>query len=268
MLLKAAGKDRYSCTAPSSEVSGLYFYYYISAFDSSANVARSDVYTLDVGDFDWTLDKTDEIVVVRTRTATVELALEPINRFSKAVTIRVAGSPPAGVSVRPVSSQVTPPTPAIIQITSTRDAELARRYDIEVDATYSPATGSAVQIIRSITLVLTVTDFDFDVTPSYQKIVRSTSTDKDVVYAMPLTVYDAFVAPSGFVVTINGLPDKTSWKLMFVEYIIYEDQRTLMRCNLVITVETGAKKGLYLFNVFVTANGIVHDKTNIQLEIE
>jgi hypothetical protein len=156
----------------------------------------------------------------------------------------------------------------MIQITSTGDAELARRYDIEVDATYSPATGSAVQIIRPITLVLTVTDFDFDVTPSYQKIVRSTSTDKDVVYAMPLTVYDAFVAPSGFVVTINGLPDKTSWKLMFVEYIIYEDQRTLMRCNLVITVETGAKKGLYLFNVFVTANGIVHDKTNIQLEIE
>ncbi len=266
MLLKAAGKDTYSYTVPSSEVSGLYFYYYISAFDTSSNVARSNVYTLDVGDFDWTIDKTDEIVVVRTRSATVDLPLDPINKFSKAVTIRIAGSAPAGVSVRPVSAQVTPPASARLQITSTGDAELARRFEIEVDAVYTPATGSAVQIIRPIILVLTVTDFDFDVTPAYQKIVR-TSTDKDVTYTMPLTVYDGFVAPSGFLVTINGLPEKTSWKLVFVGYVIGNDQKTLMTYNLVITVESGAKKALYLFNVIITANGIMHDKTNIQLEI-
>jgi hypothetical protein len=161
---------------------------------------------------------------------------------------------------------VVPPASAKLQITSTGDAELARRYEIEVDAVYTPATGSAVQIIRPMTLVLTVTDFDFDVTPSYQKIVRS-STDKEATYVMPLTVHDGFVAPTGFLVTINGLPDKTSWKLVYVSYVIDNEQKVLMTYNLVITVESGATKGLHLFNVVITAGGMTHTESNIQLEI-
>ena len=43
---------------------------------------------------------------------------------------------------------------------------MVSKYNVEIDAIYSPPAASAVQIIRKTTLVLTVTDFDLDVTPS------------------------------------------------------------------------------------------------------
>lgn len=269
MLLKAAEKDTYSYTIPSSEIAGVYVNYYISAFDGSGNVVRTDVYNLSVGDFDWRYDKTDEVIVVRSITRQVILDLEPINAFNKPVTIRVIGSAPAGVSVRPLSAQVTPPNPAILEVRSTKDSEIVRKYEMEIDAVYSPPGASAVQIMRSTTLVLTVTDFDLDVSPSYLESQRG--TDKEATYTLKLKVFDGFTVPNGFQISVTGLPDHTSWRLVLVDYRINENQLSEVTYNLVVKVESGAKTGLYLFSVKITAavsgGTISHDKSNIQLKI-
>lgn len=270
MLLRAAEEDTYSYTVPSSEIAGVYVQYYISAFDTSGNVARTDVYLLAVGDFDWVSDVTDEVIVVRTMTTQVKLDLTPINEFNKAVAIRVVGSPPAGVSIRPVSAQVVPPNAATLEIRSTADAERVQKYDIEIDAVYSPPAASAVQIIRRTTLVLTVTDFDLDVTPNYLESGRG--TDKQATYTMTMKIYDGFTAPNGFQISVTGLPEHTSWQLVLVSQKISGEQLMETVYNLVVKVESGAKTGLYLFAVKISAvpssgGTITHDKSNIQLKI-
>jgi len=269
MLLKAAGKDTYSYTIPSSEISGVYINYYISAFDSSGNVARTDVFNTGIGDFDWVVDKTDEVVAVRTIATQVRIDLQPINGFSKPVTIKVVGSPPAGVSIRPLSASVVPPNPAILDIRSTGDSERVSKYPLEIDAVYSPPGASAVQIIRRTTLVLTVTDFDLDVTPSYLESQRG--TDKEATYTMTMKVYDGFTVPKSFQISVDGLPEHTSWKLVLVSHRISDDGLVEMVYNLVVKVESGTKTGLYLFAVTISAatsgGTITHDKSNIQLKV-
>jgi hypothetical protein len=269
MLLRAAGKDTYSYTVPSSDIAGVYVQYYISAFDTSGNVARTDVYNLSVGDFDWVSDKSDEVVAVRTITTRVSLDTYPINDFDRPVTIKVAGSVPAGVSIRPLSAQVVPPNPVVLQITSTKDSELVQKYNVEIDAVYSPPAASAVQIVRVTTLVLTVTDFDLTVTPSYVESQRG--TDKYATYTATLTAYNGLTALQGFQFSISGLPDHTSWKLEVVSYKIDEDGKAVSIYNLVMKVESSVPTGLYLFTVKVTAQttggNISHDVENIQLKV-
>jgi proteasome lid subunit RPN8/RPN11 len=269
MLLRAAGQDTYSYTVPSSEIAGVYIQYYITAFDTSGNVARTDIYNLSIGDFDWVSDKTDEVVAVRTIPTTVTLETYPINGFNRAVTIKVVGSVPAGVSIRPLSAQVVPPNPAILQITSTKDSEMVTKYDVEIDAVYSPPSASAIQIIRRTTLVLTVTDFDLDVTPLYMESGRG--TDVYVSYTVKLSVHDGFTALDGFKFSVTGLPDRTSWKLELVSYKIDENGLATSVYNLVIKVESNAPTGLFLFTVLVSARStggsISHDVENIQLKV-
>jgi len=270
MLLKAAGKDTYSYTIPSSEISGVYIQYYISAWDGSNNVIRTEVYNLSVGDFDWASDKTDEVVIVRQMTNQVLLPLETINGFNKPVAIRVVGSAPAGVSIRPAAAQVAPPSPAVLQITSTKDSELVQKYEMEIDAIYSPLGASAVQIIRRTTLVLTVTDFDLDVSPAYMESGRG--TDKEVSYTLTLRAYDGFTAPNGFQFSITGLPDHTSWKLVLVSYKIDNEGVATSTYSLVIKVESNAPTGLFLFTVNITAattgGTVSHDSTTTPIQLK
>jgi len=273
MLLKAAGQNTYSYTIPSSEMSGVYVQYYISAFDTSNNVVRTDVYNLSVGDFNWSSDKTDEVIVTRTITSRISLALTPINGFSKAVTIRIAGSAPAGVSIRPVSGQVVPPNPVTLEITSTTDSQLVREYAVEIDAVYSPPSLSSVQIVRKTTLVLTVTDFDFDITPTYQKVTVPSyyTTPNNATYSLVMNVYHGFNVPNGFKISVSGLPAYTSSELVLVDYKINQDDTATVTYNLVVIVQPRVTTGLYLFTVTISAattgGTISHNQTSIQVEI-
>jgi proteasome lid subunit RPN8/RPN11 len=270
MLLRAAGGNTYSYTVPSSEISGVYVQYYISAYDGSGNVVRTEVYNLSVGDFIWSNDKTDEVVVIRQMTSQVSLPLETINGFSKLVTLRVVGSAPAGVSVRPVASQVIPPNPGVLQISSTSDAQLVQKYEMEIDAVYSPAGASAVQIVRTTTLVLTITDFDFDISPTYMESGRG--TDVYVSYTLTLRVYDGFVATNNFQFSVTGLPDHTSWQLILVSYKIDNTGLATSVYSLQVKVESNAPTGLFLFNVNIsaaTSGGTVsHDPTTTPIQLK
>ena len=268
MLLKAAGKDTYSFTLPGSEVSGLFINYYITAFDTSGNTARSDVYTLSVGDFQWTRDRTDEVIVTRTIAQIVSIDIDPINSFSRAVTIKVVGPVPLGVLIAPINSQVVPPQKAQLRITTADNAQLFSRAEVEIDAVYVPPGGGAIQIIRSTTLILTVTDFDMEV---FSPPVPEVHPDKEITYTLELKTYDGFTAPNGFQISVNSLPAKATWKLVLVDYRIDKGQMADMKYDLVIDVESGTKTGLYLFSVVITVvrsdGTISHDVTNIQLKV-
>ncbi len=268
MLLKAAGKDTYSYTLPSADVSGLYINYYISAFDGSGNAARSDVYNLEVGDFVWVQDRTD-VVVTRTIVSSIRLEMEPINAFARAVTIKIAGSPPLGVQIRPVSTQVVPPNPAVLEIRTTDNAQLVSDYEVEVDAVYSPPGVSAVQIIRKTTLVLTVTDFDFELFAPDGTHVKP---DKEITYVMRMRVYNGFTTPDGFKISVTGLPDKATWKFVLDDYRIDNEEMSEVTYDLVIEIASGTKTGLYLFAITITAatsgGSITHYISNIQLNVD
>jgi hypothetical protein len=269
MLLKAAGKDVYSYTLQSASVSGVYVNYYISAFDGSGNVVRSDVYNLNVGDFRWKYDSTD-VIATRTIVKSVQLELEPINGFQRAVKIKVAGQVPLGVQIVSLDAQIVPPSPARLEIRTTDNAQLVSNFEVEIDAVYSPPGVSAVQIIRSTTLKMTVTDFDFDVSPIYVEV----RTNHNATYTMTMQVYDGFTTPNGFTFYIDParLPDKATWKLMLVDYKIDANQQAIFTFNLIINVPSGSKTNqLYLFDLKITAQTtggtITHTKDNIQLKV-
>ena len=276
MLLRAACSTGstciYSYTIPSSEISGVYIQYYISAFDTSNNQVRTEVINLPLGDFAWATDKTDEMTVVRQITTQIPLALQTVNGFAKPVTIRVAGAAPAGVSIRPISTQVTPPSPAVLQVTSTKDSQLVQKYDIEIDATYSPTGASAIQIIRRMTLVLTVTDFDISVTPTFMQSGRGTNVYVD--YTLTLKVSAGMTAINGFKISITGLPTGTSYQLILIKYQIGQDGTATSTYDLSIKVESNAPSGLFLFNVAASADTsggtITHDVASggVQLQLK
>ena len=274
MLLKAACSNppcTYSYTLPSSEVSGLNVQYYVSAYDTSSppTIVRTDTYTLDVGDFNWRDDKTG-ITAVRQIESSVSLPLEPIHNFNEPVTIKVVTQAPLGVRIAPATAQVRPPNPAILQITSTDRAQTTSKYDVEIDAVYAVR---GVQITRSTTLELTLTDIALDVSPTYQKTKRcSTSsrcsaTNENALYTVTLTVYDGFTSPSGIELYPSGLPDHTSYELLLVDHKIAADGTETLVYNLRIIADLNAKEDKYLFSMVVKSGTITHSVDNIQLEI-
>jgi len=269
MLLRAAGKDTYSYTLPGSEISGLFINYYITAFDTYGNTARSDVYTLSVGDFKWHYDRTDEVVVTRTIARTVAIDIDPINTFARAVTIKIVGPVPLGVLITPVSSQVVPPAPAQLRITTADNAQLVSGAEVEIDAVYIPPGGGAIQIIRSSMLILTVTDFALDV---FSPPVPEVHPDKEITYTVKLKIYDGFTVPDGFQIKVDGLPDKATWKLVLSDYRIDKGEMADITYDLVVKVATGTKAQLYLFKLtFIasTSGGtIIHYVSNIQLKVD
>ena len=244
MLLEASCSGSvctYSYTLPPSEASGVYVQYYISAYDTSSppNVVRTDVYLLPCGYFDWDIDKT-EVTVVRTLPSEVQIRLDSINGFNKPVTIRVVGAAPLGVDIAPVSAQVVPPNSAVLMITSTDNAQIVQKDDIEVDAVYSVG---AIQVIRSTILELTVTDFDIDVQPT--TLTARTCTDVDTCatydgfYTLTLTVYQGMNAPNEIKVSVAGLPNLITWQLILVSDRIAADGTETLTYNLRMHVEPG-----------------------------
>jgi len=274
MLAKAAGCTgtcTYAYTLPASEVAGLYIQYYIAVYDTASppNVVRTDVYTLDVGDFNWRDDKT-EVVVVRQVQSSVTLPLTSIHNFNEPVTIRITTQPPLGVRIVATSAQVRPPNSAVLTITSTDKAQISYKYEIEIDAVYAV---HAVQIIRSTTLQLTVTDFDVEVSPTYDKTERCSNTascndrTEYALYTVTLTVYDGFTSPNGIKLSTSGLPDHTTNEVLFVDHKIAADETETLTYHLRIRADTSSKVDKYLFSVVITAGNIKHSVDNIIFEI-
>jgi proteasome lid subunit RPN8/RPN11 len=261
MLLKASCSSSvctYSYTLPPSEASGVYVQYYISAYDTSSppNVVRTETYVLPLGYFDWGIDKT-EVTVVRTIATEVPIRLASINSFNKPVTIRIATAAPLGVDVTAVNTQVVPPNSAILRITSTDNAQIVQKYDVEVDAVYSVG---AIQVIRSTILELTVTDFSIGVEPG--SLQGRTCTDVqtcatyDAFYTLTLTVYQGMNAPNGIKVSVTGLPTQITYQLILVSDSISAEGTETLTYNLRVHVQPGLSvslPALYILTVTATA---------------
>jgi hypothetical protein len=261
MLLKASCSGTvctYSYTLPASEASGVYVQYYVSAYDTSSppNVARTETYVLNLGYFDWGIDKT-EITIVRTIASQVSIRLNSINGFNKPVTIRIVSAAPLGVDITPLSTQVAPPNSAVLRITSTDNAQIVQKYDVEIDAVYSVG---AIQIIRSTILELTVTDFSIGVEPGslqarYCTDVQTCAT-YDAFYTLTLTIYQGMNAPNGIKVSVTGLPNQITYQLILVSDKISEQGTETLTYNLRVHVQSSLSTtlpALYVLTVTGTA---------------
>jgi len=272
MFIATTDTTLYSYTMPASEVSGSTVQYQISASDSSGNTVRTSTYELAVGDFNWDSAQTSEVVAVRTVTSQVSLTLNQIDGFTDNVTIKIPNSPPAGVSITPVQSQVSPPNAVVLQITSTSDSQLVQRYLVEIDAVYSPVSLSSIQVIRRTNLVLTVTDFGLTVSPTYAKVIRpSSSVNATASYVVTLSAHSGFTVPAGFVTTVTGLPSGTSWTLQMVSYAIDSSGNAQTTYKLIITVRSTATVALSQFDFKISASiqgtTVSHNVSGLQLDI-
>ena len=261
----------YSYTLPSSEISGLYVQYYISVFDTASppNVVRTDIFNLNVGDFSWR-DDTTEVVSIRQAQTGISLPLDSINGFNDPITIRILTQPPLGVRIVPISSQVRPPNAANLIITSTENAQISYKYPIQIDAVY---TVRNVQVIRSTTLQLTLTDIDIAVSPTYAKAQQCYASDscrdsnEFAQYTVTLTIYDGFVAPSGIQLFPSGLPDHTTYQILLVSQKIGTDETQTLTYSLIVRADTDSTVNRYLFSMIVKAGAVTHSVDNIQFEI-
>jgi proteasome lid subunit RPN8/RPN11 len=263
MLLKASCSGSvcpYSYTLPPSEASGVFVQYQISAYDTSSppTVARTETYLLNLGYFDWGIDKT-EVTIVRTIPSEVSIRLSSINGFNKPVTIRIVTTAPLGVDISPVSNQVAPPNSAVLRITSTDNAQIVQKDDVEIDAIYSVG---AIQIIRSTILELTVTDFSIGVEPG--SLTAKTCTDVqicatpgyDASYTLTLTIYQGMNAPNGIKVSVTGLPNLITYQLILVSDSISTQGTETLTYNLRVHVQPGLSTSLpvlYVLTVTATA---------------
>jgi len=261
----------YSYTLQSSEISGLYVQYYISVFDTASppNIIRTDIFNLNVGDFSWRDDKT-EIVAIRQAQTGVSIPLDSINGFNDLITIRILTQPPLGVRIVPISAQVRPPNAANLIITSTDSAQISYKYPIQVDAVY---TIRNVQVIRSTTLQLTLTDINIAVSPTYAKTTQCYASDscadsnEFVQYTVTLTVYDGFTAPNGIQLFPSGLPNHTSYQILLVSQKIGTDETQTLTYSLIVRADLDSTVNRYLFSMVVKAGAITHSVDNIQFEI-
>jgi hypothetical protein len=256
---------------PSSEISGVSVQYYISVFDTASppNIVRTDIYNLNVGDFSWR-DDTTEVVAIRQSQAGVSLPLNSINGFNDPVTIRILTQPPLGVRIVPTSTQVRPPGAANLVITSTENAQISSKYAIQIDAVY---TIRNVQVVRSTTLQLTLTDIAIAVSPTYAKAEqcyvtdRCTDSNEFAQYTVTLTIYDGFTAPNGIQLRPSGLPDHTSHEILLVSQTIGTDEMQTLTYSLVVRADTDSVVNRYLFSMVVTGGSVTHSVDNIQFEI-
>ena len=273
MLLSNPAGNVYSYTLPGSQVLGTFIQYYISARDTSSNVARTQVYTVPIQDFNWLASTSTEIAILRSTTTQVRLNLTSINGFNKLVAIKVAGNLPPGVTVAQANSSVTAPGAAILQLSATSDASLVTKYNVEVDAIYSPIGSPGISITRAMTLVLTTTDFTLTVVPTLLQISSANipvSGSSTVAYSMVLSVSNGFNAPGGFQTSIVGLPSGMTWQLVQTGYSITSGAST-QTFNLVLTIPYATTVSLYLFNVRVSATTpygtVSHEVDNLEINV-
>ena len=273
LSLTSQGSTTYSGQIYGSQLYGSYLSYEISATDSGGNTVHTATYNLPIADYDWHLAQTSEVTVIRGVTTQVNLPqLDGFNGFNQPVTVKVVGSPPAGVSIVVSTAQVNVPSTPTLQITSTSDSRIAQKYSVEIDAVYAPSGGTSVQVTRPLTLVLTVTDFAVTVTPSYVKLLTpSGSSTTQASYAVTLETYAGFVAPNGLNITVTGLPAKVTWQLVLVKTSIDSTNNAIANYNLVLTAQTGVTVNVYTLGFHVTATTpagtITHDVTNLQLQV-
>jgi len=194
--MKETAPNTYQYVIPESEVTGNLTYYLKGVTDAGGTVTTG-MFHISVSDFSLSISN-QTLFVYRnsTKPVSTDLNIIPINGFNEMVTVIPPGAP-ADVKVTVSSNQGRPGTIFRLSVTAGANANLGS-FPLLVSATYAP--NSSQPVIRTARLIVTVTDFDMEVSSSS----LSVSAGAQAAFTLNVTLDYGFEAP--ITLTVVGLP--------------------------------------------------------------
>jgi uncharacterized membrane protein len=239
----------YQAVIPGDQVTGRVAYY-IRATDTSENQQRTAVYQIPISDFTL-IAKNPSATVYRNQSIASDLSLFAINAFSQQVSLSATGTPP-GLAVT-FSPNPAPAGTTIVTMNAADSNTKNGTYPLVVTATYSPQ--GAKPVTRQTTIMVTVADFDLQVSPSSKQIAAG----KSVYYSVTLTIQRGFA--DLITVTVHGLPPSATYQL--VSGTILAGPGTITEI-LQIDTPANTQSGTYNLTISGTGSGITH-RVSVQL---
>ena len=262
MLLITAGGDTYSYTIPGEEILGDVSYF-ITATDSVGNSEATKSYEIEVDDFLVEgMPKLMRVYVNRESKATV--TIRSLNQFSKAVQLRVVSQGletlPGGIvgQFNPATVTPSPGGAATSELTirATSDEFIPSGvYSIWVEGFVGTQRGTLSR--NSSVARLEVPDFDFTVSPTYQRVERvflgQVTLEKITPYTLTVTMDEGFDADLEF--RVVGLPSLgVTHRWVFPDEIISE-RPGVQIVELQVITTPSAELGYYTLTIYVTGGG-------------
>jgi len=255
--MSSIAPSEFQSVIPGSQVTGNLSYYLQGTTDAGTKASTVMFHVL-VSDFNW-VTQTQTITVYRNATnpSFTELNLISINGFNKLVTIS-ASSPPNGVIVSFSPDHGPPGTTVNVSFAATPGAALGS-FPLLISASYSEPNS---QVVRTTEVMVTVTDFTFDVFPSSLSVIGGSQA----AFTVNITIGEGFKAP--ITLTAVGLPQGA--KIL----LIATNESTLLAVpgTISLAIQTAAvRQGTYTITLTVRASlhagGYVIHSQEIQLTV-
>jgi proteasome lid subunit RPN8/RPN11 len=249
----------FQSTIPGSQITGN-FSYFIEATTDTGTRTSTNVFHVLVSDFSVVAqDQTITIFRNSTSSSNVALRLTSINAFHNAITISTSGVP-NGVNVSFSPDRALPGTTLNLNLAATPNASLGS-FPLIISGTYYPPNSQV--LTRTARVMVTVTDFTFDVLPTSILVVGGSQA----AFTVNLATEQGFEAP--IAITVVGLPQGA--KLILVP--TGTDSTILTVPGMIsLAIETrGVKQGTYTITLTVEASlragGYVIHSQKVQLTV-
>ena len=213
--------------------------YYIEAVDNSGKQVRSSVFQIPVSDFAL-ISRTPSVTVYRNQSAAVELSLFSINGFSQQISLSATGTP-SGLTASFIPNP-TPPGTTMATMNMVDANTDNGTYPVVITGTYSPQ--GAKPVTRQATVMVTVADFELQVSPGSKQISAGTSA----YYTVTLTIQRGYIDP--MTVTVQGLPPGATYQL--TSGTILAGPGTVSE---VLEIDTTANTQSGTYNLILSASG-------------
>jgi proteasome lid subunit RPN8/RPN11 len=225
--------------------------YYIKALDPRGRQFNTTVYHIAIADFSLQ-PQTNSITVYRTRMATLQLQLFPVNEFNQQVELSTNGSP-AGLTVGFSPNPATPGGAVGLNIAADATAPNGT-FPVTLIGTYAPSTSS--QVTRESVIDVTVADFQVAVTPS-SDVVHAGST---AAFTMAVTLQKGFVDPVS-ITDVSGLPQGSNYTVVTSNPTVLAGGPGTTIVTLQVQILEFTKNGTYPIVIVVSGGGVVHSLT-------
>ena len=248
----------FQSTIPGSQVTGNLSYYIEAATDTGTKTSTSVFHVL-ASDFNL-VAQNQAVTVFRNSTnpSNIELRLISINAFHNAITISTSGAP-NGVTVSFYPDSAPPGTTVNLNLAATPNASLGA-FPLIISGSYSPPNSQV--LTRTTKVMVTITDFTFDVLPTTLSVVGGSQA----AFTVNLTTEQGFEAP--IAITVVGLPQGA--KLILTP----TTDSTILRVpgTISLAIQTlGVKQGTYTITLTVEASlragGYVIHSQKVQLTV-
>jgi hypothetical protein len=246
--------SQYYYVVPGEQVTGN-IAYFITAVDTSGNPIQTDTYHITVSDFVFQASSM-ALTVYETKSASAQVALLSINGFNQQIALSASGAP-QGLAVSFTPNLVASGTTVQMNVAADSTAPNGT-FSIPLTATYTPAGASPVT--RQATAMITVADFDLQVSPSSGQVSRGAT----ISYTLTLTIQRGFVDP--VTVKVANLPQGATYQLIMNGSTILGGGPGTIAITLQITTTSATKSGTYTLAINATGGGIIHSQ-NIQLTV-